>query len=75
MVPATRLRCGLLTCTLGVNSEQGGTYMRPPHLSTIEKTQVDMRKHKDIYVIMAGLPVRGDYGARRSEVLKPDRLS
>ena len=54
MAPATRLKCGLPTCTLGEEEELGGVYLTPAHLATIDQTQIAMSSHMDVQCMMQG---------------------
>ena len=60
MALAASLKCGIPTCTLGVNNEQGGPYMTPIHLTTIAQMRVDMQNHMEVHRLMLSMKVRED---------------
>ena len=52
MPAATRLKCGIPSCTLGQGAEEGGKYKTPPHLAKIEETQRDMDQHLQVHMFL-----------------------
>ena len=77
-MPATRLKCGLPSCTLGEGDESGGAYMTPAHLSTIDQTQIAMNSHMEVHRMLIS-QVNPQVGGGRESVgtndaSKPDRL-